>query len=305
VKQPIRSILVVLILAIFYQCSSVRNSSIAEIAIPEILPDTTVKIAQVKIPEPIVTDSITEELNTTVISTDSIEDLSETIELSGDSLQLPSAIVDDSTQLAQDAAVAREDSLALAGKQTLDAPVYYTAQDSMVFTNDNMGFLYGKADIKYGEMAITGEKITMDLDSSIISSTFGVDSLGVEFGFPVFTEGGTEYEMKGVRYNFETRKAFIHNVITQQGEGHIVANEAKKNADNSFYMRNAKYTTCDNHDHPHFYLNLSKAKVRPEKDVVTGPAWLVVADVPLFPVVLPFAFFPFTSTYSSGIIMPR
>ena len=227
-KQPIRSILVVLILAIFYQCSSVRNSSIAEIAIPEILPDTTVKIAQVKIPEPIVTDSITEELNTTVISTDSIEDLSETIELSGDSLQLPSAIVDDSTQLAQDAAVAREDSLALAGKQTLDAPVYYTAQDSMVFTNDNMGFLYGKADIKYGEMAITGEKITMDLDSSIISSTFGVDSLGVEFGFPVFTEGGTEYEMKGVRYNFETRKAFIHNVITQQGEGHIVANEAKK-----------------------------------------------------------------------------
>lgn len=303
-KQPIRSILVVLILAIFYQCSSVRNSSIAEIAIPEILPDTTVKIAQVKIPEPIVTDSITEELNTTVISTDSIEDLSETIELSGDSLQLPSAIVDDSTQLAQDAAVAREDSLALAGKQTLDAPVYYTAQDSMVFTNDNMGFLYGKADIKYGEMAITGEKITMDLDSSIISSTFGVDSLGVEFGFPVFTEGGTEYEMKGVRYNFETRKAFIHNVITQQGEGHIVANEAKKNADNSFYMRNAKYTTCDNHDHPHFYLNLSKAKVRPEKDVVTGPAWLVVADVPLFPVVLPFAFFPFTSTYSSGIIMP-
>jgi len=197
-----------------------------------------------------------------------------------------------------------QDSIRTKDKQKLEAAVFYTAQDSMVFTSDNMGYLYGDADIKYGEMGIKGEFITMDMDSSVISSTYGLDSLGKEFGYPVFSEAGTEYEMKKVRYNFETRKAFINNVITQQGEGHIVANEAKMNADNSFYMRNAKYTTCDNHDHPHFYLNLSKAKVRPEKDVVTGPAWLVVADVPLFPVVLPFAFFPFTKSYSSGIIMP-
>lgn len=188
--------------------------------------------------------------------------------------------------------------------QVLEAAVFYTAQDSMVFTGSNMGYLYGDADVKYGTLAIKGEFITMDMDSSVISSTFGVDTAGKEYGFPVFSEGGMEYEMKKVRYNFETRKAFINNVITQQGEGHIVANEAKMNPDNSFYMRNAKYTTCDHHDHPHFYLNLSKAKVRPDNDVVTGPAWLVVADVPLFPIVLPFAFFPFTKTYSSGIIMP-
>lgn len=214
--------------------------------------------------------------------------------------------------MAQDSAsVLKKDSLSITAQdsismedQTLKAAVYYTAQDSMIFTSDNMGYLYGEADIKYGKMGIKGQYITVDMDSSLISSTFGVDSLGKEFGLPVFMEGETEYEMKKVRYNFETRKAFINHVVTQQGEGNIVANEAKKNADNSFYMRNAKYTTCDQHDHPHFYLNLSKAKVRPDKDVVTGPAWLVVADVPLFPVVLPFAFFPFTKTYSSGIIMP-
>ncbi|MDD2476278.1 MAG: putative LPS assembly protein LptD, partial [Dysgonamonadaceae bacterium] len=125
-----------------------------------------------------------------------------------------------------------------------------------------------------------------------------------EFGHPIFDDKGTQYEMKNVRYNFKTEKAFIKNVVTEQGEGYIVANEAKKNDDNSFYMVNAKYTTCDEHTHPHFYLNLSKAKVRPGQDVVTGPAWLVVADVPLFPLVLPFAFFPFNETYSSGIIMP-
>jgi lipopolysaccharide assembly outer membrane protein LptD (OstA) len=189
-------------------------------------------------------------------------------------------------------------------KETLEAPVYYTAQDSVIFTKDNLGFLYGEAEVKYGKIGIKGEFITADLDSNTISSTFGIDSVGKEFGYPVFDDNGTQYEMKKVRYNFQTRKAFINQVVTQQGEGYIVAKDAKMNPDNSFYMRNAKYTTCDLHDHPHFYLNLSKAKVRPEKDVVTGPAWLVVADVPLFPVVLPFAFFPFTQTYSSGIIMP-
>lgn len=189
-------------------------------------------------------------------------------------------------------------------KETLESKVNYTAQDSIVFTKGNMGYLYGDADVKYQDIAIKGEKITMSMDSSLIGATFGVDSLGKEYGYPIFDDKGTQYEMKNVRYNFKTEKAFISNIVTEQGEGYIVAKEAKKNDDNSFYMLNAKYTTCDLHDHPHFYLNLSKAKVRPGEDVVTGPAWLVVADVPLFPIVLPFAFFPFNETYSSGIIMP-
>lgn len=209
----------------------------------------------------------------------------------------------DSMRAQQDETTEKTDTIPLK-KETLETVVNYNAKDSIVFTKNNMGYLYGNADVKYGELSITGEYITMDLDSNMISSTFGLDSIGKEFGHPVFSDKGTEYEMKKVRYNFKTGKAFISNVVTQQGDGYIVANQAKKNPDNSFYMVNARYTTCDLHDHPHFYLNLSKAKVRPEKDVVTGPAWLVVADVPLFPIVLPFAFFPFTKSYSSGIIMP-
>ncbi len=302
-SQLFRSIFLLLVLAIFYQCSSVQKTTVAtnqqsqikEIAIPEVIPD----IAQVDTTLLVDSDS-------TIIIPDSTIIKPEFAEIEGDS----TIINPDSLLAGQDSLIIDSDSINLADSvatpvtNILEAPVQYSAQDSIIFTANNMGFLYGEADIKYGEMGISGEFITMDMDSSLISSTFGVDTLGVEFGHPVFVEGGTEYEMKGVKYNFKTRKAFIHNVITQQGEGHIVANEAKKNADNSFYMRNAKYTTCDRHDHPHFYLNLSKAKVRPDKDVVTGPAWLVVADVPLFPIVLPFAFFPFTTTYSSGIIMP-
>jgi hypothetical protein len=191
------------------------------------------------------------------------------------------------------------------GRTILEATVQYSAQDSIVmFPRTRMGHLFGDAKVEYTSFTITGQYITTDMESNIISSTFGVDSLGQEFGLPVLTEGGTEYEMRAVRYNFQSRRAFIEHVVTQQGEGSIIANEAKRNPDNSFYMRNARYTTCPHHTHPHFYLNLSRAKVRPGRDVVTGPAWLVVADVPLFPIVLPFAFFPFTDTYSSGVIMP-
>ncbi len=302
-RQLFRLLFIFLVLTVFYQCSSIKETGITTIIIPEVLSES---IAQT--PNTITIDSLIVEtsIHDLVSDIDSVQTLEEVLEMTPDSIPPPSPSDSLLNPLSseQDSISLDEDSVVTTGKQILETPVYYTAQDSMIFTGDNMGYLYGQADIKYGEMGISGEMITMDLDSSVISSTFGVDSLGIEFGLPVFTERGVEYEMKGVRYNFETRKAFIHNVITQQGEGHIVADEAKMNEDNSFYMRNAKYTTCDRHDHPHFYLNLSKAKVRPEKDVVTGPAWLVVADVPLFPIVLPFAYFPFTSTYSSGIIMP-
>ena len=297
-RQIIHYIFIFVLLTFFFQCSSLRRTGIAadqtgRDALSESLPADTPDI------DILLTDSTKQEIDregallAERLSQEKLPPPDSTI-LASDSLSI---IPVDSTEM-----LTTQDTIP--PKQTLEAAVFYTAQDSIIFTGDNKGYLYGDADIKYGEMGIKGEQITMDMDSSVIQSTFGLDSLGDEFGYPVFSEGGTEYEMKKVRYNFETRKAFINNVITQQGEGNIVANEAKMNADNSFYMRNAKYTTCDNHDHPHFYLNLSKAKVRPDKDVVTGPAWLVVADVPLFPVVLPFAFFPFTKTYSSGIIMP-
>ena len=192
-----------------------------------------------------------------------------------------------------------------AGRTILEVPVQYSAQDSIVmFPRSRMGHLFGSASVQYGVTTITGEYITTDMNISEITATFGVDSLGVEFGFPVLTEPSGEYEMRTVRYNFVTRRAFINQIITQEGEGHVIAAEARKNPDGSFFMRNARYTTCPQHDNPHFFLNLSRAVVRPGEDVVTGPAWLVVAGLPLFPVVVPFAFFPFTDTFSSGVIMP-
>lgn len=296
-KQSLHYTLLLFVLLVLVQCSSVKRSSVAPIHAGEetVLPDTTRTVVPTEaLPD---TTKLIIAADSTILTSDSLNQV-KTVVL--DSLKKTT----DSTTIALDSTKTTLDSTAIAVPEKLTAPVIYSAKDSIVFTKGNMGYLYGDADVKYGKLGIKGEYITMDMDSSTIMSTFGLDSLGKEFGYPVFTEGESQYEMKKVRYNFESGKAFISNVVTQQGEGYIVANTAKKNKDNSFYMVDAKYTTCDLHDHPHFFINLSRAKVRPEKDIVTGPAWLVVADVPVFPVFLPFAFFPFTKSYSSGIIMP-
>ena len=187
--------------------------------------------------------------------------------------------------------------------QPLDAPVVYEASDSIVFTEGGLAHLYGSGKVNYEKIELTSAVITMNMDSSTVYARGLTDSTGVETGKPVFKDGETPYESKVMRYNFKTKKGFINSIVTQQGEGYVVSEEAKKGANDEIYMRSGIYTTCDNHEHPHFYLKLSTAKVRPKKNAVFGPAQLVVEDVPL-PIAIPFGFFPFNSSYSSGFIMP-
>ena len=187
-------------------------------------------------------------------------------------------------------------------KGKLEAIVEYQAKDSIVMTAGNLVFLYGEADVKYQNIGLKSEFMQMKVDSSLLFATHGVDSLGEEFGYPVFSEGDQEMEAKEMSYNFKTGKAYAVHIVTKQGEGFVISQQAKKMEGNIMHMRNGKYTTCD-HEHPHFYINLTKGKVKTGKDIVTGPVYLVVEDVPL-PVAFPFAFFPFTDSYSSGIIMP-
>jgi len=192
----------------------------------------------------------------------------------------------------------------------LDGVVDYKAKDSLVMTADKWGFLYGEAEVIYKDgkvnkdIKLTGEKVYMNMDSNLVHATFGLDSVGKEFGFPILNDGGTDYESKTMKYNFKTRKGYITDLITTQGEGYILAGRAKKNEDDSYFIREGVYTTCDNHEHPHFYLALTKGKVKPGKNVVAGPAYLVIEDLPIPFIGLPFGFFPFSKKYSSGVIMP-
>ena len=214
----------------------------------------------------------------------------DTVKLTPDSLQIKT-----DTLMAKDTVRKK--------KNSLDAVVTYQAKDSILMTAGNWAYLFGESNVKYRQIELQSEVIEMNMDSSLVFAKFGLDSIGEEFGYPLFKDGEQQYESKTMRYNFGSKKGYITDVITQQGEGYVTAGRTKKMANNDMFMMGGKYTTCDDHDHPHFYIQLSKAKVRPKKNIVTGPAYLVIEDVPL-PLAIPFGFFPFSESYSSGIIMP-
>lgn len=187
--------------------------------------------------------------------------------------------------------------------ESLNAEVAYSANDSIVFFANGVAYLYGTANVNYEKMELTSNTIRINMDSSLVQARCGVDSTGEFFEMPKFKEGSESYESKSIDYNFKSKKGLIYGVITQQGEGYITSEKAKKMDDNTFLMVDGKYTTCDNHEHPHFYIDLTKAKVKPKEFVVAGPAYLVLADVPL-PLAIPFGYFPFSEKYSSGLLMP-
>lgn len=188
-------------------------------------------------------------------------------------------------------------------KVDLDNPVDFSAEDSLVLIGRNMAYMFGASKVSYGKIKLDAEEIELDLDNSTVYAVGGVDSVGEVIGTPVFDDNGTSYEAKTMRYNFKTERGFITDIVTRQGEGYLTGGETKKIDENTFFIKNAKYTTCDNTENPHFYLNLTKAKVRPGKDAVSGPAYMVLAGLPL-PLAIPFGYFPFSEKYSSGIIFP-
>ena len=172
----------------------------------------------------------------------------------------------------------------------------------LLFGRDS-AFMYGDSKVDYGDFKLSAANIEVALGSSNVYATGVVDSTDEIKGKPIFTQGGTEYQADTMRYNFKSSKGLIYNVITQQGEGYLNSGTAKKGADNTYFFRDGKYTTCDDHECPHFYFKLTKGKMIPGKNVVTGPAYMVLAGLPL-PIALPFGYFPFTEDYSSGIIFP-
>lgn len=188
-------------------------------------------------------------------------------------------------------------------KVDLDNKVHGVSTDSMVILGRNKAYMYGSGDVTYDKIQITAAQIEIDMANSNVYALGRPDSTGDMEGLPVFNDNGTSYEAKTMNYNFRTERGYITDVVTQQGEGYLTGGQSKKMEDNTFYIQNGRYTTCDNHDDPHFWLQLTKAKVRPKKDIVSGPGYMVLAGLPL-PLAVPFGYFPFSERYSSGVIFP-
>ncbi len=197
----------------------------------------------------------------------------------------------------------KADSINRQRKNGIDAPVAYQADDSMTYEGaSGIARLFGNAQVKYQDMDLQSEQIYMQMDSSLVHATGARDTTGEKYGTPIFKMGSDTYESDTMAFNFKTKKGLIQNVYTQQDDGFMVSEISKRNDKGELFLQHGRYTTCDE-PHPDFYIALSRAKVRPGKDVVFGPAYLVVADVPL-PFAIPYGFFPFTKSYSSGFIMP-
>lgn len=182
--------------------------------------------------------------------------------------------------------------------------ISYEAQDSIRFSIDQKKvFLYGAAKVKYLSTELKAQYIILDMDRKEAFASGLPDSAGVLAGTPLFSDGGQEFESKELKYNFETKKGFVKEIITQEGEGYIQGKLTKKLSDSVYCVKDGWYTTCDRHDHPDFYIRMNKAKMIKDKKVIAGFSNLVIADVPL-PIAVPFAFFPITKKGTSGVIMP-
>lgn len=210
--------------------------------------------------------------------------------------------------------VSKSDSLSVAAgkasndsiskKPVLESIITYSAKDSIIpdFENQKM-YMYKGGVINYQSIELKADYIMLDLAKKEVYAEGLPDSTGNIVGTPVFKDGDEEFESKTLRYNFETQKGIISDVKTTQGEGFVHSDLTKKISKDEFVLEKGKYTTCDA-EHPHFYLRMTKAKVISNKKIITGPAYMVLEDFPIYFPMIPFGYFPNSSTYTSGILIP-
>lgn len=184
-----------------------------------------------------------------------------------------------------------------------DVPVYYNSDDSLLNDMKNRkAFLYGNAVVKYEDMTINAAFIEVDLDKKEVYAYGRTDGDSI-VGKPEFNQGDETFVADTIRYNFNSKKGIIKNVTTVYDGAYLIGGKTKLHENKHIHMTHGKFTTCDLPD-PHFYFNLSKAIVIPDDKIISGPANLVVEDVPT-PIGIPFGFFPNKKGGTSGIIIPE
>ena len=182
--------------------------------------------------------------------------------------------------------------------------VDFTALDSLYF--DMRGqkvYMYRNAVIKYDDINLQSNFVQMDFKRTEVFAAGIEDSTGKFVGQPVFKQGESEFRSRTMRYNYETKKGLISNVMTQDGEGTIRGEVVKKMPNNETNIRGGSYSTCPQCENRDYEFRYFKSKVIPDKRIVTGPAYLVIEDVPT-PLFLPFGFFPIRKGQHSGILLP-
>lgn len=198
-----------------------------------------------------------------------------------------------------------KDSISLSlkpGKDAVKSRVMVDAVDSVITSiKDKKMYMYKQAVVTYEDMKLEADYIEVDFNTNEIHAKGLPDSTGKIVGKPVFTTDGKPFNADEMWYNFKTKKGISTGVVTTQEGGLIRGGKILKDSNDNMYIKNATYTTC-NAEHPHFWISAGKFKVIPEKQVISGPANLVIAGINT-PVVLPFGFFPIQKKRSKGLVV--
>lgn len=221
------------------------------------------------------------------------------------------AVPDTLANVNNDSLVSPEDSLTpdtlaviqAPSREALEDKVEYRSRDSIRFIlEDQMVYLYKNCDIKYQKITLLADYVKINFDTKILYASGLPDSTGKIRGKPEFSDDGEEFRSKEMQYNFDTKKGLISEVITEEGDGFLHGAIIKKMPNDEINIKHGKYTTC-NHEDPHFEFRFVKSKVIPDNKIVTGPAYLVIEDVPT-PLVIPFGLFPNKKGQRNGILLP-
>lgn len=189
-------------------------------------------------------------------------------------------------------------------KDSLDAPVVYHADDSLVMDVPNEKiYLYGKeSKVTYSDNELTAPGIEFDQKTSMVTASLRKDSTGKVISFPSFNQGELKTVSDTIAFNMKTGKGLTKGTYTQQGEMYVYADRIKKVDPTSFFAYKARFTTC-NLDTPHFSFVSKKIKFINKKFAVTGPVHPEFEGVPV-PIILPFGIYPLSQGRHSGLIAP-
>ncbi|HUQ67162.1 MAG TPA: putative LPS assembly protein LptD [Flavitalea sp.] len=188
-------------------------------------------------------------------------------------------------------------------KDTLDAPIDYSASDSIVFmVPEKKIIMYSQGSVKKGDMDLAADSIAIDQETQLVTATFRKDTSGNIVGRPKMVQGGTTMESDVIKYNTKTQKGITQHTLTQQGEIFIQGQKVKKVSENDFFAYRGEFTTC-NLDTPHFAFVTKKMKLVNKKLAISGPIHPEFEGVPV-PVYIPFGIFPISQGRHSGFLPP-
>lgn len=190
-------------------------------------------------------------------------------------------------------------------KSVLDHEVQYDAVDSILFDlTKNMVYLYGEAQVTYGDITLTANQISYNFNTYSVIAIGGIDTTGNEIGRPSFKQKKEAFSAKQITYNFKSEKGYIEEVRTEVANAYVHAKVSKKQPNNNVHIKGGFFTTCDK-DNPHFGFRTTRMIVIPEDKIITGPGYLTFFNKIPFPIGLPFTMIPDQNRNASGIILPR